>query len=52
MWIEELEVGLDVGLGFDLEFNFCRMADSTVSVHASFPCSYWPRKISLSMSRR
>ena len=36
MWIEELEVGLDVGLGFDLEFNFCRMADSIVFVHASF----------------
>jgi hypothetical protein len=39
MWIEGLEVGLDVVLGFDLEFNFCRMADSTVSVHASFPWS-------------
>jgi hypothetical protein len=36
MWIERLEIGLGVGLGFDLEFNFCRMADSTVSVHASF----------------
>jgi hypothetical protein len=24
------------GLDFDLEFNHCRMADSTVSVHASF----------------
>jgi hypothetical protein len=35
MWIE----GLDVGLDFDLEFNFCRMVDSTVSVHASFPWS-------------
>ena len=22
MWIEGLEVGLDVGLGFDLEFSF------------------------------
>ena len=44
MWIEGLEVGLDVGLGFDLEFNFCRMADSTVSVHVSFPWSYWPQK--------
>jgi hypothetical protein len=39
MWIEGLEVGLDVGLGFDLEFNFYRMADSTVSVHATFPWS-------------
>jgi hypothetical protein len=39
MWIEGLEVGLDVGLGFDLEFNFCRMAYSTISVHASFPWS-------------
>jgi hypothetical protein len=39
MRIEGLEVGLDVGLGFDLEFNFCRMADSTVSVHASFSWS-------------
>jgi hypothetical protein len=37
MGIEGLEVGLDVGL--DLEFNFCRMADSTVSIHASFS---WP----------
>jgi hypothetical protein len=36
MWIEGLEVGLGVGLGFDFEFNFCRMTDSTVSVHASF----------------
>jgi hypothetical protein len=27
------------GLGFDLEFNFCRMTDSTVSVHVSFPWS-------------
>ena len=44
MWIEGLEVGLDVGLGFDLEFNFCRMADSTVSVHVSFPWSQWPQK--------
>jgi hypothetical protein len=34
--IKGLEVGLDVGLGFDLEFSFCGMADSTVSVHASF----------------
>ena len=49
MWIEELEVGLDVGLGFDLEFNFCRMADSTVSVHASFPWSQWPQKNKKSM---
>jgi hypothetical protein len=39
MWIEGLEVGLGVGLGFDLEFNFSRMADSIVSVHASFPWS-------------
>jgi hypothetical protein len=31
--------GLDVGLGFDLEFSFCKMADSTVFVHASFPWS-------------
>jgi hypothetical protein len=37
MWIEGLKVGLDVGLGFDLEFNFCRMVDSTVYVHVSFP---------------
>jgi hypothetical protein len=36
MSIKGLEVGLDVGLDFDLELNFCRMADSTVSVHASF----------------
>ena len=39
MGIKGLEVGLDVGLGCDLEFNFCRMADSTVSVHVSFPWS-------------
>jgi hypothetical protein len=39
MGIEGLEVGLDVGLDFDLEISFCRMADSTVSVNASFPCS-------------
>jgi hypothetical protein len=44
MGIKGLEVGLDVGLDFDLEFSFCRMADSTVSVHASFPWSYWPQK--------
>ena len=37
MWIEGLEVGLGVGLGFDFEFNFCRMTDSTVSVHTHFP---------------
>jgi hypothetical protein len=24
MWIKGLEVGLDVGLGFDLEFSFLR----------------------------
>jgi hypothetical protein len=39
MGIEGLEVELDVGLDFDLEISFCRMADSIVSVHASFPCS-------------
>jgi hypothetical protein len=39
MWIEEIEVGLDVGLNFDLEFSFCRMADSKVYAHASFPWS-------------
>ena len=44
MGIEGLEVGLDVGLDFDLEIRLCRMADSTVSVHASFPCSYLPQK--------
>ena len=26
MWIEELEVGLDVGLGFDPEFSFLQNA--------------------------
>jgi hypothetical protein len=36
MGIIGLEVGLDVRLDFDLEFSFCRMADSRVSVHASF----------------
>ena len=39
MGIKGLEVGLDVGLDVDLEISFCRMADSIVSVHASFPCS-------------
>jgi hypothetical protein len=39
MWSEGLEAGLDVGLGFDLEFNFYRMADSIVFVHTSFPRS-------------
>ena len=39
MGIEGLEVGLDVGFDFDLEISFCRMADSTVSVPTSFPCS-------------
>jgi hypothetical protein len=39
MGIEGLEVGLDVGFDFDLEISFCRMADSTVSIHASFLCS-------------
>jgi hypothetical protein len=39
MGIEGLEVGLDVGLDFDLEISFYRMADSIVSVHASFLCS-------------
>jgi hypothetical protein len=44
MGIKGLEVGLDVGLGFDLDLVFCGMADSTVSVHASFPWTYWPKK--------
>jgi hypothetical protein len=44
MGIKGLAVRLDVGLGCDLEFSFCRMTDSTVSVHASFPWSYWPLK--------
>jgi hypothetical protein len=39
MGIKGLEVGLDVGLGCDLEFSFYRMADSIVYVHASFPWS-------------
>jgi hypothetical protein len=39
MGIKGLEVGLDVRLGFDLEFSLYRMTDSTVSVHASFPWS-------------
>jgi hypothetical protein len=30
-------VGLDGGLDFDLEISPCRVADSTVSVYASFP---------------
>jgi hypothetical protein len=38
MGIKGLEVGLDVVLGFDLEFSFLQN-DSTVSVHASFPWS-------------
>jgi hypothetical protein len=36
MGIKGLEVGLNVGLGCDLEFSFYRMADSIVSVQASF----------------
>jgi hypothetical protein len=36
MGIKGLEVGLDVGLDFYLEFSLYRMADSTVSIHASF----------------
>jgi hypothetical protein len=36
MGIKVLEIGLDVRLDFDLEFSFCRITDSTVSVHASF----------------
>jgi hypothetical protein len=39
MGIKGLEVGLEVGLDFDLEFSLFKMADSTVSVHASFPWS-------------
>jgi hypothetical protein len=39
MGIEGLKVGLEVGLDFDLKISFCRMADSTVFVHASFLCS-------------
>jgi hypothetical protein len=31
--------GLDVGLGFDLEFSFCRMTDSIISAHGSFSWS-------------
>jgi hypothetical protein len=31
--------GLDVRLDFDLEFSFCSMADSIVSVHVSFSWS-------------
>jgi hypothetical protein len=36
MGIKGLEVGLDVGLGFDLEFSFYRMTDLTISVLGSF----------------
>jgi hypothetical protein len=39
MGVKGLEVGLDMGLGCDLEFSFCRIADSIVSVYASFPWS-------------
>jgi hypothetical protein len=39
MGIKGLEVVLDVGLDFDLEFSFCRMTDSIVYVHVSFPWS-------------
>jgi hypothetical protein len=34
--IKGLEAGLDVGLGFDLEFSFCKMTDSSISVYCSF----------------
>jgi hypothetical protein len=37
MGIKGLEVGLDVGLGCDLEFSFYRTTDSIVSVQARFP---------------
>jgi hypothetical protein len=37
MGIKGLEVGLDVGLGCDLKFSFCRMTDLIVFVNASFP---------------
>jgi hypothetical protein len=39
MWIKGLEVGLDVGLGLDLEFSFCKMTDSRISILGSFPWS-------------
>jgi hypothetical protein len=39
MRIKGLEVELDVRLDYDLEFSFCRMVDSIVPVHASFPWS-------------
>jgi hypothetical protein len=32
------------GVVFYLEISFCGMADSIVSVHTSFLCSYWPQK--------
>jgi hypothetical protein len=45
MWIEGLEVGLDVRLGFDLEFNFCRMASANGRVVSFFSvCSLRLRK--------
>jgi hypothetical protein len=44
MGIKGIEVGLDMGFDFDLEFSFCRMEDSIVSIHASFPWSYCPQK--------
>jgi hypothetical protein len=39
MEIKGLVVGLDVGYVLISNLVFCRMADSTVSVHASFPWS-------------
>jgi hypothetical protein len=39
MGIEGLVVGLDVGLDFDLEISFCRMADSIVFLFMPVFCA-------------
>jgi hypothetical protein len=39
MGIKGLEVGLDVGLGFDLEFSFLQIGRFDRFCSCSFPCS-------------
>ena len=52
MWIEELEVGLDVGLGFDLEFSFLQNGRFDSFGLCQFSVVIVASKKSLYMSRR
>ena len=54
MWIEGLEVGLDVGLGFDLEFSFLQNGrfDSFCSYRFSVVLEVSKKIKRLYMSRR